>query len=166
MALGKMTRTGFTLPEELLQRVKALKGRLNVSEICRAALRVAVENIERQDQADADLQEAIARLRATKNAGTNKDWLRGFKDGQSWAKDAASYDDLKERLRTYSNWNKDENTNYCEVKTLQNWGSFNERTTLDPRAAMEKADEKAAYNQGVIAGVFDFWDRVKDYVED
>ncbi len=109
-------RIGINVPNELLQKVKQIKPEVNVSQICREALRDHVESYERAvDQADSDgVDQHLIRL-ADSNVGypMEPDWeALGFEDARDWIR-AVTPEIWEQFTRQYEfrirrNWNTEE----------------------------------------------------------
>lgn len=87
----------ITLPDELRDKVKRYKDRVNISSICQKALDQKISDFERQEAAvknDPDIEAVIERLKKEKEMEENE-WLeKGRKAGLVWAKQA-SYRELR-----------------------------------------------------------------------
>ena len=81
------------VPDDLAERLTAVKDRINVSEVCQAALSTAVAAAESARLGD-ERPTIIERLR---RARTPEEQLsdRGFADGRRWAAESAALTDLK-----------------------------------------------------------------------
>lgn len=141
-----MGQANIYVPDELLDRVRAWKGRgLNISGVCAQALNREVDRLESAELADEAFRSAVARLLTSRSEGRDESERRGYEDGFGWGGELASFFELKEIASEATKGRYMLPENYREPA---DW--------LD----ME-IDSLSAYTKGFAVGVSDFWRRVE-----
>lgn len=161
-----MKRTTISISDKLHESLQAHRGDINISDVCRRALDAEIRDREMQATLAGDLQDTIARYRASKASKSDKAHQLGYEHGYNWAKSLGSYDKLKEQLAVYTNWKDDEHTDYRNVTLLHHEWTNSKALAPTPADAFETATAYAAYVRGWIEGVSDLWKRIRDFVED
>lgn len=107
-------RIGINVPNELLQRVKAIKPEVNVSQVCRDALEEIVNNAQRLRTTVAanGMDARAASLANSDNYITEPDWQTyGWEDAMEWANSVSS-DDWRECWTIYESDQRDGKGDY------------------------------------------------------
>jgi len=87
-----MAKLNIYVPDELKQRMDAV-GDINWSDVARPSFYAALATHEQRR--NPSMQNAIERLRASKEETIKQDELQGKRDGRYWAENSASYEQLR-----------------------------------------------------------------------
>lgn len=87
-----MARLNISLPDDLRERMAGLNR--NWSEIAQEAFEFIV-SLDELKQNGKDVEAGLARLRADKNKNTGRQKAEGYQQGQSWALEDATFDQLE-----------------------------------------------------------------------
>jgi predicted transcriptional regulator len=138
-------RITVTIPNELHQRLQAVKEKLNVSRLCQEAIERAI-TIEEIKMKEIPVKEkVIERLRLEKSQ-SDQEWEEiGFTDGVEDAEDL-SYSDFK---MLENNEISEETREWIQEKRLNTYDNPNTEV----------------YIEGWIKGASRFWDEIKGEVE-
>ena len=168
------------IPDDLEKRLEPLKGRLNVSDVCRVALEAKAkthEAIERALSEEDVMKGLIERLRVQKAEALDRSYAQGREDGQNWAIRDATYEQLDrwgervERYRPARNVEEADSsyTFSSDGDPLIKLEFPEERTAqvyLDSRRDSAGRDnhvlERRVYNLGFLDAVCELWNKVKD----
>ncbi len=169
-----MARINLTIPDPLYNRLERLRDRVNVSKVCANALAKELDMLENtaQTQDDAKVQRLVQRfLRARE---TRDRWyLRGKQDGDAWAMDRASVDELK---KMEEDWEDDAIPHLDSLDEIDSdhYPTLNAQELLD-RWVREDRKEGASLNSsevdwhayllGWYHGARDLWRRAKPALE-
>jgi hypothetical protein len=95
---GNIYRTTVSVPIDLKERMDAVAGQVNWSQV---AVRAFEEKLAELAAAKTEktMGDAIQRLRASKLRGEDEAWTKGYEAGQEWARDEAEAEEL-DRLAT------------------------------------------------------------------
>lgn len=135
-------RITITLPDQLYERLQAVKGKLNVSGLCQQAIELAVtiEEIKIKDIPVKD--KVIERLRLEKQVASREWRETGFTDGVEDAQEL-SYEDFRALEKDKVS---EETREWVEDKRIQ---------------YLENPDEDI-YWEGWVEGALHFWNEIKD----
>lgn len=152
-----MARVSIYVSEELKARMDAAGDAINWSGIVRPAIHAEVAKYE--NQKGQTMETVIARLRASREETKKYDRETGLKAGREWAKNYATYDQLK-RLRT--GWDNLRNLD-CDFHR-ENFYAILE---VDCNVAKEcfgdaNAEPTSEYVSGFFEGAVALFDEVKD----
>ncbi len=143
-----MARLNITVPEELYARMEKWRDRLNLSRICQEAISRELNKIEEIPEEVRNMHEALSRLGQQKAKADRSSFRKGVYDGLEWARQA-EYAFLKR-------WGEQAITDESLEEAL--------RGPAARTAAANRNDatwEIKPYGEGWIAGVRQFWERVK-----
>ena len=143
--IAVVERVNISIPDVLSERLRVVKGRINVSKICQETIEkaVSIEEINAKDIPARD--KLIERLRMEREEAV-KEWKEaGFADGQKDAEEL-SYDDFQ-RL-------EDEEISE-ETRDWVREIHFDHYERLD----------EGLYFEGWIKGALDVWYEIKDQVQ-
>ena len=99
-----MARITVYLSDDLADRLKSYRKKLNISEICSEAIHKSVTELEEMKEDLMQIQDAVLRLKASKREFEDLAYGLGYKEGYKWARDEASFRELSEvaeRTRIY-----------------------------------------------------------------
>ena len=151
-AKGKYPRINISITSELSKDLEEYREDINISNVCRAALKQRLESIKRaKSEVAENMDETIARLRKEKTQYLKEWYEKGFEDGYKCAS-TASYKELYEFIT-----HLETNGNQWEF-TDGYWPEW-----LDKKL-MNSPDIENEYNKGIIDGVCKFWEDIKDKV--
>jgi hypothetical protein len=164
-------RLNISIPDELNERIKDFKDRLNVSKICQVAIDAAVKREEAR--IGEDIKATIIRLKKEKAEYFKVYRDEGFKDGKSNAL-SFTYDKfikviLAVEERDYQQSNSEEALNYFADDVYKGKAECigDNQLILDTEIvwvndlSYEAADE---YSKGWIDGVIFVWEQVKSKI--
>jgi hypothetical protein len=178
--MGKSHRTTITIPQGLKAQMDALEESVNWSAVaCRAFKQKLAEVISQRGVKDID--DVVARLRASKQTVQEGRHKEGFEDGQRWAKQSASADEL-ERLERMRDSVRDYEWDWLFSTDDRNFGRFTFFRTIHGadhdydrcesdlqefwlNAAGDDYEALTAdgeYLRSFANGALDVWDEVKD----
>ena len=86
MATTKLT---ITIPDDLAERLKPWRERMNISRICSEAIAKEVAILANLPQEVRELTDLIAKLRVEKAESQQRDYQTGFENGVNYGKRAA-----------------------------------------------------------------------------
>ncbi|EIC30877.1 MULTISPECIES: hypothetical protein [Methylomicrobium] len=142
-----MARINISVPDELKVSMDELD--LNWSAIAKEAFETAVsiENLKRKHM---NLEAGIERLKVSKKSNSERQRAEGFAQGEHWALESATYDDLKRiaDLRPVAFWQPSEGA-HSRLQRLSETLSLNL-----PGSAND------AYCEGFIDGAAGIFDQV------
>jgi hypothetical protein len=105
-----VARLNLTIPDSLYERLQRQRDRVNVSRVCAVALEKELAMIEKSlTTMDPRLHRLVTRLQPTQSRRELWD-ERGRQDGETWAVEVASKDELREahdEWDQYEGWNED-----------------------------------------------------------
>lgn len=93
-----MARLNISIPDELKSSMEGLN--CNWSELAQMAFENAVK-VEQLKGEGNDVEAGLVRLRASKQANSDREQADGFANGRYWALEEASYDELKEIVTAF-----------------------------------------------------------------
>ena len=95
-------RIGVNIPDELLKRVEPLKPVMNVSQICREAIKAYADSCEARSRVtDEDQRTAEAQRLFLQHKLIEVDWEAiGWKDGEAWAR-TADLEDFEDAFHNF-----------------------------------------------------------------
>ena len=144
----KLARLNITVPDELYERMEKWRDRLNLSRICQDAISRELNKIEEIPEEVRNMHEALSRLGEQKAKADRSSFRRGVHDGLEWAREA-EYASLKR---------------WGEQTVTAEWIEEALRGPAAHKIVAYRDDvtwEIKPYGEGWIAGVRQFWDRVK-----
>jgi hypothetical protein len=151
-----MARINVSMPDSLKERMSALDGTVNWSEVAQAAFE---REVSARTFKGENMDQVIQRLRASKTEFVENETAQGREDGRDWATRYADYKDLK-RVAGLQFYGHEE----CAYQLDQALGfkpgdgdSF--WIDEDTGRISRPSDE---YVQGYVEGARDVWDEVKD----
>jgi hypothetical protein len=146
-----LARLNLTIPDSLYQRLERLRDRVNVSKVCATALEKELAMLEGTlTTMDPKLQRLVTRLQPVQSRRERWD-ERGREDGETWAIEVASLDELR---RAHDEWD-----NYGEWE--EDWDQIDEDNlpevpaSFDLEGALRKwlaEDAEAGQGSGVTVG--------------
>ncbi|MCB9672833.1 MAG: hypothetical protein H6734_25400 [Alphaproteobacteria bacterium] len=151
-------RLNISIPDDLAAALEPHRDNVNVSAVCAEAVWRKVHMLNTVKNEDAQLRDTITRLRAQKISSEDHAEDAGFIDGSDWAKESASYNDIKWFVADF------------EADPVDDLGPRIEAqlpTLFDKGQETIEDDDFDAehYWSGFRAGVVDVWESVKDAVE-
>ncbi len=159
-----MPKVNVYLPDDLHDEVRRYE--IALSPVCQAALRAAVAEKERLRSATADVAAVAARLRADKQAADERRHATGYELGANWAQATASWSDLERIV-----WHRLGDTTLVLLpeghslrRQLISW-AMGQDPDFDPYGAYEKLEGDDAFDRGVLQGIHDVFESVKDLVQ-
>jgi len=162
-----MARTTISLPDDLVERIRVLKDRINVSELCRTALTHRVELYEKALAAGDETRRLsiIARLREERRPSIERSREWGHRAGLAWS-EHASYKAIKDygALDPYQRWS---NNPPLPEDPPGAPGYINEAWQDAQQQAQAQGLTLDAYhwNLGFLEAATDFWNEIKAAVE-
>lgn len=93
-----MARLNISIPDELKSSMEGLN--CNWSELAQKAFENAVR-VEELKHEGNNVEAGLVRLRASKQANSDREQAEGFTHGRFWALEEASYDELKEIVSSF-----------------------------------------------------------------
>lgn len=159
-------RLSVTIPDELNERLKAVKDKINVSKICTTGIEQAVKFEELKSSDLPELEKLTMRIKEEMIKYKGEDQQRGFNDG---IKDAVefSYKDFKNFIN---------NLHIYEIYNLDKYiKDYNDGIhTIFDELAPEKTQKKRelepnidyAYEFGWMQGVLNVWGKVINEIKD
>jgi hypothetical protein len=160
-------RITIAVPDELFERLQAVKHNFNISSICQEALEMAITHEELKQQAQGQ-DNLVERLRVEKNVLLNKVRQEGFELGiRSSSK--LSYQDYRHFERVYSLaesldeevldylWSFLDLKEYPQQARLHD-PDFAELLAVDPQS-------RIVFAQGWLEGVLSIWQMIKTQVD-
>jgi hypothetical protein len=159
-------RLSVTIPDELNERLKAVKDKINVSKICTTGIEQAVKFEELKSSDLPEIEKLTIRIKEEMIKDKGEDQQRGFNDG---IKDAVefSYKDFKRflhNLHTYKLYNlKNYESGYEDgIDTI-----FDELAPENTQIKRElEPNIDYAYEFGWMQGVFHVWGKVINKIKD
>nr|WTB31191.1 type II toxin-antitoxin system CcdA family antitoxin [Streptomyces sp. NBC_00830] len=142
----------ISVPDQLAEQVRARD--LPISAICQEALRKAVELNEKKEKTMPDLQAVAERLRQTRDEEEVKQHTEGIELGRVWAKDWATYDELKSVVE-------------AEHFTVGQGEIWHDGSLKDFYKEVEhhfREEYMDAHCEGFVVGAGDVWDAVKELI--
>jgi hypothetical protein len=169
-----MARINLTIPDPLYHRLERLRDRVNVSKVCAVALAKELDMLENtaQTQADSKVQRLVQRVLREREA-RDRWYLRGRQDGEAWAMDRASVDELN---LMEEDWDEDDIPELDSLDEIDpdEYPSFNAKELLDrwvqadrkEGAIVQKSEvDWRAYVLGWYHGARDLWKKAKSALE-
>jgi post-segregation antitoxin (ccd killing protein) len=160
-------RVTIAVPDELFERLQAVKHNFNISSICQEALEMAItcEELKQQAQGQENL---VERLRVEKNVLLNKVHQEGFelgirsssklsyKDYQHFERVSSLAEALDEDVLDYL-WSFLDLKEYPEQARLHD-PDFAHLLEVDPQS-------RITFAQGWLEGVLSIWQAIKTHVD-
>jgi hypothetical protein len=107
---SSLARLNLTIPDSLYQRLDRLRDRVNVSKVCATALEKELAMLEGTlTTTDPKLHRLVTRLQRVQSRRERWD-ERGREDGETWAIEVASQEELREaheEWENYGEWEED-----------------------------------------------------------
>lgn len=149
-------RVNISLTDDFHERLQVFKDSLNVSAICQDALEKVVSLEEAKASAMSKKEATIAKLKQQAKNATEEWFQTGKKDGLEEAPDL-NYENFV-ALEAY----KDDCGFFCADEIL----SSDDFSWMGERADDAECPErlKLTYVEGLVEGILEFWDEVKDEV--
>ena len=157
-----MARISIYVPDDLKAEMAQVGDAVNWSEVVRPSIHSALASYKHRST--PTMQTTIERLRASKAEATEHDVESGKKDGREWARDVASYKDLKAMSRI--------STEALENYPEQAVGIC--KKMLDPSDEMDRrefavvwfsdSDPSAEYLLGFVSGAQEVYEEVADKI--
>ena len=167
------------IPDDLAGRLEPLKGRINISEVCRAALDVKAKTHEAITQALSNedvMNGLVQRLKIQKAEANDRSYAMGQEDGQTWSIREASYQELGSwgpNVTHYrdpkTEWEYNLSSSYIDGEGPLFEIQFPESPTAVAhlksriKAAQDEDQvfEALSYHTGFKDAVREIWDRIK-----
>lgn len=164
----------ISVPDILHKRMRKWKGSLNFSQICQVALEEAIEtkeNYRKRSKEDTTMRDLINRLKEEKMEKKNIWFDFGISEGRDWV-NFSHYDDIQKVVNAIgTSIPVDELIQDNEDQ--ENYFKDGLREELDKMFEMEgihdwdySCEEYQVFEEGWIKGVREFWEEIKDEVED
>jgi hypothetical protein len=176
----KYARTTISVPPELKEQMEAVEISVNWSALaCRAFEDKLAEIAAHKEK--KDMNDIVARLRASKRQSEDEHYKEGFEAGREWAGDTAEAEDLQrlerwasETRQRYPGWDRlftigdgtDTPVSYLVVKAAwseedidgYSYENFWEQALGDNTLAKDDP----SFVKGFVEGALALWDEVKD----
>lgn len=151
-------RINITVPNDLHERLQAVRDRINISRICQEAIEQAVALEEIKMKALSNKEKVIERLRLERQKSED-DWFEAGRTDGLRDSENLSYDDFQEILDLYQAKN--------ELEKYDQWIEINQfpedfHELLEERmGGYSPKPIKKTYLAGWIEGVTDFWNEIE-----
>ena len=171
-----MARINLTIPDQLYERLERLRDRVNVSKVCAIALARELDMLENATSTvvDSKVQRLVQRILRQREIH-NRWYLRGKQDGEVWAVDRASVEELRLMDKEW------DDESVADLDSLDEFGSdsdeyptLNAAELLDRWAKSDRKDgiapdctdaDKKAYVLGWYHSARDLWRSAKSELE-
>jgi hypothetical protein len=152
-----MAKLNIYVPDELKQRMDAV-GDINWSDVARPSFYAALATHEQRR--NPSMENAIERLRASKEETIKQDELQGKRDGRHWAENSASYEELRRVAKIDLDDISDDMVHVLRnaVDPRHEMMDDEFRNIFGDPAHIEMSDE---YVEAFIEGAQEFWDEVE-----
>ena len=151
-----MARLNISIPDVLRASMDGLN--CNWSAIAQEAFENVVK-VEQLKNEGNDTEAGLARLRASKQANSDREQGDGFAHGRNWALEYASYDGLKELVGIFESAKKNpakhDEAVTCIKQHIVGW-----RISLQDTPPSDPSDVSNAYAVGYLDGVVDVFYKV------
>lgn len=147
-------RINITVPNDLHERLQAVRDDINISRICQEAIEQAVILKEIKMKTLSSKEKVIERLRLERQKNEQEWFNYGKTDGLSDAEDL-SYEDFEHLEKLYKE--RDEVMLNQLDDDLREW-------LEEKMSNFDQRPNKKVYLNGWIEGVVEFWDEIKDEI--
>jgi hypothetical protein len=160
-----MVRMNISLPDDLKRQMDEISG-VNWSEEARGAFEVVVQRHKPIE--GTEMEQVINRLRASKEEAEKQEEGKGFEEGQAWAKNEATFVQLRDIKRSGMSPALETNpyTLFVRAFDLGAWdcdtdSAFDNFRDHQPELA-KKMERSKAYSKGFILGAVNLYEQIED----
>jgi hypothetical protein len=146
-------RMNISVPDELAEQVRTLN--IPISHVCQKALSAEVQVAQRQAAFVGDFNVVAARLRSTRSEESIMKFEEGFDHGFAWAKDCATFAELKYLAE------EELLDQYDDTHTIV---AFVSGLTGQHVTSVNTRDGDRSYWEGFINGAHDVWTSVEPLI--
>ena len=157
-----LARLNLTIPDSLYQRLERLRDRVNVSKVCATALEKELAMLEGTlTTLDPKLQRLVTRLQPVQSRRERWD-ERGREDGETWAIEHASLDELRrahDEWDNYGEWEEDwdqiDESNLPSLPASFDLDEALRKWLVEDAEVGQEGGMKVGDNRAYLAGWFD-----------
>jgi post-segregation antitoxin (ccd killing protein) len=154
------------VPEKLARRLDAVEG-LNVSALCQRAIEAELDRRDALRDATADIDQVVARLRASRSDDYEAERAKGRELGLSWARETATLTELEELSEIGRDrwlWFElyPEHSLVRQLVVQEGW--WPEDLATDAR--FDRRDDNGPFIEGILAGALEVYDAAAPHLRD